>query len=275
MSRDAISLSILTCGQDSQMFESITQMEVEMAGWLAASNEGEFTGDEWGEEGVVLYFEVDKPLRFLHHARSLLEPLGLAGNAFACLLEAGGVRLEGSEKVELRALPGRWPRRASGSAKKHKPRLYDYYAIPLPDGRFGHAQYVRKEPGWGDFVQVLNVISSSPSSVEDLRFAEPLFPPILADVPTSVVRGGWQFLGAGLPPANFRLPLYRECMEASWKREPRRYDSWHIRDVEANQIHPVGVLSEEQRSLEFFEGWKAEEIAERIMTGLNKHVTFL
>jgi len=272
MSRDAIGLHIPVSAETPGIFEAVSGVQVALAIWLENSKGGEFTGDEWGEDEAILYFEADRPLQLLRKAKILLDPLGLVENTYARPMGTSGTLDCSRVKVELRALPTRWPR---VGRKKRSPKLYDYYAIPLPDGRYGHVQYIRKEPGFGDVVQVVNVVSRSPSSIDELHLAEPLFPPIFADVASCITQGRWQFVGVGPQPFDSQLPCFRESMEAAWRRKPGRYDSWHIRNLETNEVHFLGSLREEQRTLEFLIGWNAEELAERIMTGKCKYDQFL
>jgi hypothetical protein len=62
---------------------------------------------------------------------------------------------------------GRLEQRAKPKPRKHRPEINDYYAVPLPDGRFGHLHYVHEDPMWGDLVQVLSVITDQPRNAYD------------------------------------------------------------------------------------------------------------
>jgi hypothetical protein len=268
----SVELHIPCLPGEGAVFEVLGALEMELAQWTTTKGHGEFNGNEMSDTETVLYFDVSRPVKLLQEARRLLLEHGLADCAHALVSRKDCFNSEERTRVELIDLPEaegglRLPRRKT----RRKALIGDYYAIPLADGRFAHAQYLAKEPGWGDFVQVVNLVTDNPTPLEQVRSAEPLFPPVGIHVPFGIAKGRWRFVG-NEPVNEVHLPLYRESMSVG--RQLGRagvYEDWYIRNISDNEIYHVGRLNEEQRRLEFFVAWQPEEIAERILTGKNKY----
>jgi hypothetical protein len=144
--------------------------------------------------------------------------------------------------------------------------------VPLPDARWGHLQYLVKEPGWGDFVQVLDAITTEPAQPEDLVQATPPFPPVGIDVATSVKRAAWKFLGNQPIPEPVVLPPTRASSSADFRRQPGVYNDWVL--LSGPDIITIGRLAEEYRAFEYHCPWLPEDLAARIVTGINPYADY-
>ncbi len=147
-----------------------------------------------------------------------------------------------------------------------KPRPGDCFAIPLADGRWGHAVYAIRALPIGDFVRVLDVVKYEPARLDSLKNAKERFPPIASWVEGTAKAGKWKWLGHWAGFAQEEYPIYRMSYKAQLG-EPGEFDDWRIVQAEVSTL--VGRLKEEQRAIEMLYVWRAEDIAKRIETGVN------
>ncbi len=140
-------------------------------------------------------------------------------------------------------------------------KVGDCFAIPLPDGRFSYCQYLQMNKEMGCLVRVLDVITGQPvSTVEQLKDAGDLFPPVFVGLFASVRSGRWKSVG-NLPVRSFRFPKFR----ATAATKPGTYENWWIWDGETERF--IGKLPANLRSLEQKQVWGDELLEERIATG--------
>ncbi|MGJ5814375.1 hypothetical protein [Paludibaculum fermentans] len=251
---------------DAQGLADADRMERLFLDMLARRTSVDYQGHEIGGGTLVLYFEVARPRPFLkacellalrHEMKDIRINLRdiaddcRSGVSFALFAYEEGL-------TTFAARPGK---------RSRKPKIGDYYAIPLPDGRWGHAWFVAHEAPWGDFVQVLDVILAAPCEMPLLSGASALFPPIGSSVVHSVKGGKWKFLGNCPPEPVPIMPLMRSSTKAACDKQPGQYGDWVVSN--SLEWRVVGTLPEELRTLEFKAGWKPEQIAQRIMTGVN------
>jgi hypothetical protein len=264
-----ISLSDEAFGQPN---ETQHISDVEAAIMAALSSSEEFTGNEFGGGEAVLFFAVENPVRFLRKVASILVQAGLIGGATATVSSTESS--DGPQRAELGNLAtweAAWKSRPRAK-RFRRPKPGDYYAVPLPDERWGHLQYLIKEPGWGDFVQVLDVITTEPAQPADLIQAKPLFPPVGIDVATSVKRAAWKFLGNRPMREPIVLPPTRSSTDANISRKPGVYSDWVL--LSGPDIITIGRLAEEYRALEYHRPWLPEDLATRIATGINPYADY-
>jgi hypothetical protein len=245
---------------------------------LLTTKAGAFTGEEFGPTEAIFSFESRKPATILFEIRSILASLGLLSGSFIVIREDP---IPGDSDLcipmeDLDTWPGRLEQVAAAKrkARARRPMVNDYYAVPLPDGRFGHLQYVHKDRKWGDFVQVLTVIMNQPVGVEELINAKPLFPPVMTPVAVGIRVGGWVFLGNRVSPQEFQFPTFRSTISLLLRRhEPGVYDDWWLWSGGSN-CEFVGRLRADQRGLEYQVWWPPQELARRIATGENEYDRF-
>lgn len=208
-----------------------------------------FDGHECRSEIFVIYFtSVRRPLKLLTALAALLKDLDMVREVSALVYQ---LDVDTAIRVDLANLPERLPIRRSPG---RMPVIFDYFAVPLPDGRFGHLQYISMVEPFGDFAIVLDVISSPPSAIEVIADAKVLFGPVRTAVAIAAKKGRWQYIGNR---KRERIPtlLFRVCSEAAWTKVPGQYSEWYTRDMISDEIRFVGMLTEEYRRLEFNRVW--------------------
>lgn len=175
------------------------------------------------------------------------------------VLEEFGQRVRSGEVGSAR---GKQSRRS----KRAKPQIGDVFVIPLPDGRKAYGQYVHYHMDpygpWGETVHVFDLITEKEVPVERLATARPMFPPVVVMLPEALSRGRWQVIGR-LSVEAFSLPLYRYLQIPN--PAPGVYHDWWLWDGREGTF--IGDLSPEYRSLEYWQGYDAEELEHRIATG--------
>jgi immunity protein 26 of polymorphic toxin system len=148
-----------------------------------------------------------------------------------------------------------------------RPGIGDVFSIPLSDGRKAYGQYVfwdgTRPAGLGSLVRIFDVVRTEPVSLEELRKAKNLFPPVFVGLGAGLKSRGWKIIGQ-LPLEGFRFPKFRV---APIFTKGKRHD-WQIWDGEKMEF--LGELPERLRSLEVKVGWGAAAIEERILTGRNQ-----
>lgn len=139
----------------------------------------------------------------------------------------------------------------------------DVYQIPLPDGRYAYAQYLQWNEQMGCLIKVFDRITDRElKSVEALRSAGELFPPVFAGLKGALKARRWLRVGT-LPVPAFEFPRFR-CTSAT---KPGTYENWWL--WEGGQQRFIGKLPAELRSLEVEVAWGYEMLENRIATGKN------
>jgi Immunity protein 26 len=140
----------------------------------------------------------------------------------------------------------------------------DIIAIPLKDGRTAYAQYVyfdgKDASGMGCLIQVFDIITSKPISLDRLESASLMFPPVFVGLKTGIQSKRWKVIGS-LPIENFVFPKFRSTFGTG----PGTYHDWKIWDGITTFF--VGDLPPEYRLLELKSVWGAEALEERIARG--------
>ena len=148
---------------------------------------------------------------------------------------------------------------------KHRIKIGDCFVIPLPDGRYAYCQYVQWNEKLGYLVRVFDRITDDLiKSVDELREAGEMFPPVFVGLRASVKSGRWNSLG-WLPVANFEFPLFRSTNT----KKPGKSESWWLFDGKDERF--IGSLPSELRSLEHKLVWGDELLEKRIVTGRNPY----
>jgi hypothetical protein len=155
-----------------------------------------------------------------------------------------------------------------------QPRVGDFFAVPLPDQRFGHIQYLRASPDEGELLQVLDVITDQPAKLEEVLRAEPRFPPVKCFVTAAVRRCGWVYVGHRKLDIDYSHVRFRVSNTAFLRFQPGVYTDWFLSSSAKGDIF-VGTLTEEQRKLEYGVHWPPEDLAKRIATGENPYEAFI
>lgn len=259
---------------------SISAVSQELMQLMSITKAGQFTGEEIRPAEVVFSFESKNLSTVLPMVRTFMENLGLLQESFL-VVRKEMLPSESDLRVPLQDLD-LWSKRVEQFARirpkvmGRRPKVNDYYAVPLPDGRFGHLQYVYKDPMRGDFVQVSSMIAADrPCSTEDLREGHPMFPPVITAVAVGIRIGGWIFLGNAAPAEEFRFPTFRSTMSLLLRREESGvYTDWWLWSGGDNW-QPVGRLGAEQRRLEYNVAWPPQDLARRIATGENEYDRYL
>lgn len=278
--RNYIDLHVCSKGSYEEHFNhEIGLLAKELMWFLDNTGTGKFTGEEFHSGEAILFFESQTLPKTLTGVRAMLERLDLLRDAFVIIREGiatgkSDVRIQMEDlDVSLKRLRRRTP--AKQWTKRRRPKVHDYYAIPLPDGRYGYVRHLYHDPTWNDIVQVLSLITTDQSAtLEQLVGAEQMFPPVLTSVAAAVRVGGWIFLG-NHPFSGFEFPTFRGTNSLLLRRyEPGVYDDWWL--WSGGDIWKfVGRLDDEQRRLEYKVWWAPQNLAKRIATGENEYGRFL
>lgn len=150
-------------------------------------------------------------------------------------------------------------------------KIGDCFDVPLPDGRRAYGQYLfwdgppdRPASGLGCLVQIFDVISQDHVSLEKLRSAGILFPPVFTGLKAAIKSGDWRIVGH-MPVEGFVFPEFR----STFGTKPGVYHDWKIWDGEKETF--VGDLQTEHRALEGKVVWGYKLLEDRIATGANRH----
>src|SRR5262245_15007424 len=84
-----------------------------------------------------------------------------------------------------------------GSSMALRIKLGDCYEIRLPDGRFAYCHYIADNDFMGSLIRVFNKVSTEQiGSVEELRDAGELFPPVFVGLHGCIKSGVWMRIGS-------------------------------------------------------------------------------
>lgn len=260
--------------------ESANRLSEVLMELLADGDLGNFTGEEYRGNEAVFFFESTQLVSVLPKVREVVDRLGLLRQS-SVVIRKDALAGESDLSAHLHDL-SLWRERLEqflkgrGKTRGRRPEVYDYYAVPLPDGRFGHLQYIHQDTMYGDLVQVLAVITAArPCSLAELIDGKLLFPPVQTSVSVGIRTGGWIFLGNHPQETEFLFPTFRGTNSLLLRRhEPGIYEDWWLWSGGENW-QPVGKLTNEQRKLEYNVSWAPENLARRIATGENEYEHFL
>jgi hypothetical protein len=144
-----------------------------------------------------------------------------------------------------------------------KVRIGDIFEIPLPDGRRAYGQYVFKDK-MGPLIQVFDLITPIEISIEQLKNAGPLFPPVFTGLFAAIRTGLWKVIGQ-LPVATFS---YQKFISTMYFSDTNQVGTWYLWDGE--RYTPIGrKLPKEYKHLEQLIVWDPNNLARRIETGKN------
>src|ERR1700761_7505459 len=140
-------------------------------------------------------------------------------------------------------------------------KVGDFFEIPLLDGRLAYCRLMHRSDQLGFMIQVFDLFRrDSSASVEELRDAPPLFPPVFVGLLATVRSGRWKKIG-NAPVSYFSHPKFRQTMGT----KPGIYYDWTIWD--GLRTVRIGKLPPEFRSLELKQVWGDEGLEERILEG--------
>lgn len=159
-----------------------------------------------------------------------------------------------------------------GSAKLptlrlRKPKINDYYAIPLSTKRFAHCLYVAQNKWSEDYLVVLDAFGPEPMSGDALDSSEVLFGPVKTML-LAAIRQGWLWAGIAKNTKRKIDLTQRSSLSLLWHSMggPKQLDDWVLVGPD-DSIEPVGILNPDQRRLEISSLYHPRLIVERIETG--------
>lgn len=259
--------------EDMELEES-NKFATAMMSAFEGPRSGEYTGEEVRENEVVHFFSTTEPEKVIKLGAQYLRSCALGKSSFVTLTsEYGTVMAEDTPIASLDIEA--WLARHKESFRKRpvqnpsrRPKVGDYYAIPLPGGRFGYAYFLQTHPDSGDLVEILCLLTDEPvTSIATLRGAKPIFGPMLTSVKVCTSVGGWKRVGHFVRPEEFIPPMFRNSFTAFLKFQSGVYHDWHLREYGNDVPVFVGELTEDQRRLQFEVSVSPAQIAERIETG--------
>jgi len=149
-------------------------------------------------------------------------------------------------------------------------RVGDVFEIPLSDGRKAYGQYVFKDKKMGPLIQVFDLITAGEVQLdqvlEQLKRANPLFPPVITGLFAAVRTGLWKVIGQ-VPVGEFIYPRFVSTMH---DEEYQAVSFWYLWDGEKS-VRLGRKLPRKYRQLEFLVGWDPHDISHRIETGENPY----
>ena len=141
----------------------------------------------------------------------------------------------------------------------------DYFAFKIGDGRYAYAQYLYNHELYASLVRVLDLITQSQATIEQIRAAGDLFPPVFVGVNVPIRGKLWCKVGSDIV-LNFSFPLFR-CRQGISYVAGKYYD-WLLWD--GVKYLPLGELPVQYRRLEYLAGWSSDGLERRILTGINE-----
>ena len=163
----------IPAGKPEQQVEA-AQLEDLLLSKLPQQTLQGFDGNEVRPEAWVLYFESGSPLKLLARVAEILQTAGKELSGFQAVIIDSGEREADGVRVSLDEMPERLPQRK----RQRKPKVFDYFAVPLPGGRFGHVQYAARIEPAGDFVVALDLVSERHAVLDTLIAAPIRFGPV-------------------------------------------------------------------------------------------------
>jgi hypothetical protein len=250
--------------------------EAEILQKLRELGYGEFQRRETGAGEAILYVQADAVAATLRQINQSLGNQGVGEQTYFLVHDELTDTIEGPiSPTGVEAwLSQRRPTRPTPRKRGIQPRLGDFFAVPLPDGRFGHIQYLRASPDEGELLQVLDVITDQPAKLEVVLRAGPLFPPVKCFVTAAVRRCAWVYVGHSDIDANYSRVWFRGSDTAFLRFAPGIYTDWFLWSSAKGAVF-IGTLTEEHRELEYDVHWSPESLAKRIVTGENPYDAFL
>ena len=150
--------------------------------------------------------------------------------------------------------------------KQKRVKIGDVIEIPLPDGRKAYGQYVFRDEKAGPLIQVFDLIVKDKASLAQIRYAKPLFPPIVTGLDAAIRAGLWRIVG-NMAVENF---VYPKFIDPLYDSKADKVRTWYLWD--GKKYHNLGrQLPNEYKHLEQLVGWDPNNIAKRIITGENPY----
>lgn len=149
----------------------------------------------------------------------------------------------------------------------------DIFEIPLSGGRKAYGQYVHEDRKMGPLIQVFDLIIQGdvqPSQLLDqLKDAEPLFPPVITGLFAAIRTGLWKVIGH-MSITKFAYPQFVSTMHEGYQRR----GLWYLWNGKT-WVKLGHELAEEYKKLEFLVVWDPHNIAHRIETGENPYTKLI
>jgi hypothetical protein len=150
--------------------------------------------------------------------------------------------------------------------KRKTIRIGDVFEIALSDGRKAWGQYVFKDKKMGPLVQIFDLITEDEISLDQLRDAELLFPPVLTGLFAAIKVGFWNVIGH----LSIERFVYPRFISTFYDDKTGKARIWYLWDGEKDTS--IGrELSEEYKQLEFLCVWDPRDVVHRIETGENPY----
>lgn len=229
---------------------------------------GEFTGEEHFPDHSVFYVTIARVQKSIDALQHVFLQCDLLNNTTISREESGSAAAPIADATRVIGVLKRRP----SKPRYRKPQIGEYYAIPLPNGRFGYARFIYSNRHCGDLVQVLDAFTTSDktATLDDLKRASPLFPPVITSVTACVENGGWRKIGRQSGELTFDHPVFRSSICSVLRGVPGQYHDWLLCDKVGHSQY-VGHLLPEHLKYEYDTSWLPDELAKRIVTGTNPY----
>ncbi len=140
-------------------------------------------------------------------------------------------------------------------------KIGDVFEIPLSSGKKAYGQYLFKDK-MGPMIQVFDLITENRASIDQLRSAKPLFPPIITGLSAAIRRGFWKIID-NMPVGKFTYPNFVSTL---YNEKTGKSGIWYLYNGEKDtRIGPN--LPDELKKLEFLIVWSPHDVVHRIETG--------
>lgn len=141
-------------------------------------------------------------------------------------------------------------------------KIGDIIKIPLSDGRNAYGQYLFDDTKMGTLIQIYNQISESRIEIEDLRYSNLLFPPVITGLYGAIRSGLWTIVG-NLPVKEFIYPNFISTM---FDLRTGSIGVWYLWDGQSSR--KIGShLPSKYKQLEFLVVWAPQDVVIRIEAG--------
>jgi hypothetical protein len=145
-------------------------------------------------------------------------------------------------------------------------RVGDVIEIPLSDGSRAFCRYVERDETLGPIVEVYSKRLSRTEDVDIERLGSTglLFPPVVVGLSAALHAGLWRIVGH-IPVRDYLRPLFLAVRRG---KDPFRVVEWFLWDGHAYKR--LGAkLPQQYKRLEIDFVWTAQDLADRIETGVD------
>ena len=140
-------------------------------------------------------------------------------------------------------------------------KIGDVFEITLSDGRRAYGQYIFRDK-LGSMIRVFDVITEQSVSIDQLKKAGQLFPPLFTGLFAAIRKGYWKKIGY------FKVDkfVYPNFVGTNYDEKTGKASIWFLWNGE-RYIRLGNNLPDEYKNIEYLIVWDPHDVVRRIETG--------